>query len=100
MKVRLTARAEGELERIQRRWRKHRPAVPDLVLEELASAQGELVDAPYSRSSCGEHKGRPLRIWLLPKTAYHVYYTVNDAKQTVVIHSIWGARRRRGPKLR
>ncbi len=100
MKVRLTARAERELERVRRRWREHRPGVPDLVLDELLAAQDHLVTAPHTGRPCGEHQGRTLRFWLLPKTAYKAYYTVNDAEQMVVIHSIWGARRGRGPKLR
>jgi hypothetical protein len=34
---------------------------------------------------------------LMPKTEQYVYYVV--ALDAVVIHTVWGARRGRGPKL-
>jgi hypothetical protein len=34
---------------------------------------------------------------LLPKTQNHVYYAVHDDQ--IVVLSVWGAPRRRGPKL-
>ena len=100
MRVELSTRAKRELERIDARWRKHRPQVPDLIIEELATAEEEMVTAPYSRRPCGEFKGLALRFWLLPKTAYQVYYTVNREDDVVMIHSIWGARRGHTPKHR
>jgi hypothetical protein len=36
---------------------------------------------------------------LLPRTAYHVYFALERDEAVVVIHSVWGARRGRGPKL-
>jgi len=40
-------------------------------------------------------------VWriLLPRTEQHVYYSVNDTADEVVIETIWGARRGRGPQL-
>jgi hypothetical protein len=35
----------------------------------------------------------------MPKTEQHVYYTVDDAADEIVIETVWGARRGRGPKL-
>ncbi len=41
--------------------------------------------------------GAPVRRLLMSKTETHVYYAhVEDA---VVVLAVWGARRRRGPKL-
>jgi plasmid stabilization system protein ParE len=100
VKVKLSTRAKRELERIDARWRKHRPLVPNLLIEELVAAEDELAMAPYSRRPCGEFKGQTLRFYLLRKTAYQVYYTVTAEDDVVMIHSIWGARRGRGPKLR
>lgn len=36
---------------------------------------------------------------LMPKTEHHVYYCLERNKTLVVIHSVWGARRGRTPKL-
>jgi len=47
-----------------------------------------------------EQSGAPsvvVRRLLLPKTRNHVYYAV-EAEEVVVV-SIWGAPKRRGPKL-
>jgi hypothetical protein len=43
--------------------------------------------------------GEIIRRRLLPKSEQHVYYAVDAAKGVIVIHTVWGARRRRGPKL-
>jgi len=40
-----------------------------------------------------------MRRVLMPKTERHVYYSVDEAIQSVVVHVIWGARKGRGPKL-
>ena len=44
-------------------------------------------------------RGRRIRRTLLPKSAQHLYYEVDDEHGLIVIHTIWGARRRGGPKL-
>jgi plasmid stabilization system protein ParE len=43
--------------------------------------------------------GEVVRRLLLPKTAQHVYYAVDDANGIIIVHSVWGARRGRGPRL-
>ena len=46
------------------------------------------------------HKMPPsIRRILLRKTKQQVFYVVDDANGVIVIHTIWGARRGRGPKL-
>ena len=95
----VTRRAERELERVGRKWRKLRPAVPDLVLEEFDDALTHLENTPHSGELLGTRRGLPLRRWLLPKTQYHLYFTVDVTRQVLTIHSIWGARRERAPKL-
>jgi len=40
-----------------------------------------------------------MRRWLLEGTEYHVYFSVNQKAQVIMVHSVWGARRGRGPKL-
>jgi hypothetical protein len=35
----------------------------------------------------------------LPKTEQHVYYALDEQAEVVMVLTIWGARRGRGPKL-
>jgi hypothetical protein len=35
----------------------------------------------------------------MPTTEQHVYYTVDEAAGEIVIETVWGAPRGRGPKL-
>lgn len=43
--------------------------------------------------------GRTVWRVLLPGTQQHIYYSIDEANDTIVIHTIWGARRGRSPKL-
>jgi hypothetical protein len=36
---------------------------------------------------------------LLPKTEQHLYYYIDDNTQEIVVLTVWGVRRGRGPKL-
>jgi hypothetical protein len=80
-------------------WRANRLAAPTLVLDELEAAERHLSSAPVSGQIFGTRKGRLIRRWLLEKTEYHVYFAVDRAAQVIVVHSVWGARRGRGPKV-
>ena len=44
-------------------------------------------------------RGSTVRKVLLTKTEQHVYYSIDEANDMVVIRTIWGARRGRTPKL-
>lgn len=99
MKVRATGRAKREIARAALWWSKNRPAAPHLFLDELAAAEIHLCTAPISGQIYGYRKNRLIRRWLLEKTEYHVYFSVNRRAQVIMLHSVWGARRGRGPKL-
>ncbi len=43
--------------------------------------------------------GETVRRTLLKKSVQHVYYSVDEANGVIVIYSVWGARRGRGPEL-
>jgi plasmid stabilization system protein ParE len=96
MRIRYAARARREANRINAWWIENRPSAPTLFMEELGHAL-ELISAhpglgtPYTSAY-----GTVQRV-LLPRTRYHVYYA-QESGQAVVV-SIWGAQRRRGPKL-
>ena len=98
MNLRLTPRALLEAKRLKTWWRKNRPAAPDLFEQELDAALEQIVGAPgigavYDR----EDLEVPLRRVLLPKTKNHVYYAATSDE--IVVLSVWGAPRGRGPKL-
>lgn len=62
-----------------------------------------MVEIMKSRSPTGvvyeNRGGEVVRCALLKKSGQHVYSSVDDATDILVIHTVWGARRGRGPKL-
>jgi hypothetical protein len=82
------------------RWRENRPEAPDLFYREVADAVTRLesaaatIGAPYITAS-----GRRMRRLLLAETEQHVYFSIDSARSEVIVHTIWGARRGRGPRL-
>lgn len=97
MKGRLAPRALSEAERCKTWWQKNRPAAPDLFDDEMAAAIGQIGAAPTLGAVYPSSFGRTVRRVLLPKTQNHLYYVVRDHE--VVVVSVWGAPRAKGPKL-
>jgi plasmid stabilization system protein ParE len=99
VRIRYTKRAELSIERIDDRWRAHRPAAPDLFWTELGEAEELLRVSPQRGTVYKTRKGDEVRRVLLPKTDYHVYYELDRDAEMAMILVVWGARRERGPKL-
>jgi plasmid stabilization system protein ParE len=98
MKLRLARKALAEAKRLKTWWRENRPAAPDLFEEELNAALDRIAAAPNVGTLYEQGKlGASVRRVLLPKTKNHVYYAVHDNE--IVVVSIWGAPKRRGPQL-
>jgi plasmid stabilization system protein ParE len=97
VKVRFTPRALAEATRRKTWWLKNRPAAPELFDIELSGALSALTTTPVMGKPYEVDVGFPVRRVLLKKTASHVYFGINGDE--LVVLSIWGARRRRGPKL-
>jgi len=98
MKLRLARRALAEAKRLKTWWRENRPDAPDLFEEELNAALDRIAVKPnigalYEQGNLDV----PVRRVLLPKTKNHVYYAVQDDE--IVVVSVWGAPKQRGPKL-
>jgi plasmid stabilization system protein ParE len=95
--VKYALRALKEIERCDRWWIAHRDAT-SLFEEELAATIGLI------RSDPG--LGRVYRVVgtmvqrriLMPKTAHHLYYRL-EGPDLILVLSVWGARRKRGPNL-
>ena len=98
MKLRFARRAVAEAKEIKSWWRKNRPAAPEAFENELDEAL-ERISATGNVGTVYEEANldAPVRRVLLPKTKNHVYYSVKGDE--VVVISIWGAPRERGPKL-
>ena len=98
MKVTLSKRAEREIERIDSRWRVERPAAPELFTDELDAVLDVLPASPEMGKIYGTwHHGELVRRVMLEKSEYHVYYAIEDDELVVI--TVWGARRGRGPRL-
>jgi plasmid stabilization system protein ParE len=98
VKIRVSGRARREADRHDAWWRANRPGAPDLLIRELLhvlellgenSNLGALYDATRFDG--------PVRRILMKKTQRHVYHGLLGDE--VIILAVWGARRRRGPKL-
>jgi hypothetical protein len=97
VKVRFAPRALAEAKRRKTWWLKNRPAAPELFELELVAMLSVLPTTPIMGTVYEADVGFPVRRVLLKKTATHVYFGPNGDE--LVVLSVWGARRKRGPKL-
>jgi hypothetical protein len=98
VKIILLEEARRQLEVEDVWWREHRDA-RELLIQEFEQALVHLRAAPESGQPYRRARGRQIYRWLMEKTGYHVYYFVDRERRRLEIHSLWGARRRRGPRL-
>ena len=82
---------------MKRWWNENRPAAGDIFDDEMTAAVEQLRATPRIGTVYPASVGLTVRRVLLPTTQNHVYYAV--AGREVVVLSVWGAPRRRGPKL-
>jgi len=99
VKIRVSGRARVRIRKLDDWWRNHRLKAPELFKQELAAAFERIQQVPKPRPPYGQISGEPVWRVLMPKTEQHVYYTVDEVAAEVVIQTVWGARRGRGPKL-
>jgi len=79
-------------------WHEHRDA-KDLLIDEFEQALQHLSRAPDSGQRYRWVRGKLIRRWLIKKTGHHIYYSYDSPLDRLEIHSLWGARRGRGPQL-
>ena len=99
MKLRITPRARSQARGRRAWWVDHRPAAPDLFDEELAQTLHLVRETPETAVRWPTARNPELRRILMPKTHNHVYFYVDEPRAAVVIVTVWGAARGRGPKL-
>lgn len=97
MKIRFTPRAESEAGREQTWWRENRPSTPGLFDDELAALVEQIGETPTIGTVYPSTFDVVVRRVLMTKTKNHVYYAAHDNE--IVVVSVWGAPRRRGPNL-
>ena len=98
MKIVLLDEAQSRFEAEDRWWREHRDA-KELFLTEFQEALREVAATPGVGQRYRRARGKLIQRVLMKKTRCHVYYFHDTEHDVVEIHSIWGARRRRGPAL-
>ena len=97
MKLVFARRALREIDRAARWWVAHRDA-RTLFEEELAEVLRQVRANPRLGQVYRVVRAREQRRILMRKTAQHVYYRIDGPEQILVL-SVWGACRGRGPKL-
>ena len=99
MKLRVARKAQLQASRIEQWWDEHRPAADFLFADELDRTFRRLCETPNAGVRWPTARRPGLRRILMPNTGDHVYYEADEATQTVFVIAIWGAPRRRPPKL-
>ena len=97
--IRTIARAEQQIQRVSKWWRKNRPAAPALFEDEIGAAFTAISANPDVGLPFQHRKVRGVRRLLLAATRYHVYYVHVPAKAEVAVLAVWSAVRGRGPAL-
>ena len=98
MKIVLLETAQRRFEEEDVWWRAHRDE-KELFAEEFEAVLGDLPSLHAAGQRYRLVRGKLIQRWLMKKTRCHVYYSYDHQGDVLEIHSIWGARRRRGPGL-
>ena len=98
MKIVLLEEAQRLFEAEDTWWRNNRDS-KDLFVEEFEQALKRLSSMPEAAPRYRRVRGKTIPRVLMEKTRCHVYYACDREHDLIEIHSVWGARRGRGPKL-
>lgn len=98
--VSATGHARRQIETVGRWWIANRPKAPELFAVELEEAQHHLAEVPLAGIAFPTPRYPGARRLLMPKTRYHLYYTVHEEVELVLIRAVWHASRGRVPALR
>lgn len=98
MKLVLLEEAQQQFEEEDAWWRENRDA-KELFVEEFSAVLGRISSTPELGQRYRRTRGKLIQRMLMKKTRCHVYYFHDQEQDAVEVHSVWGARRRRGPKL-
>jgi plasmid stabilization system protein ParE len=96
-RVELSPEALEQAQTIRAWWIENRQAAPDLFVDELGAAIRKLGAVPRGGARYEASPIREMRRVLMPRTRYHIYYTVDDSSRLVRVHAIWHTSRGQGP---
>jgi len=102
VKVRFAPFAQQRARHIKTWWQNHRPAAEvtfDQELEDLTRRLASMSSRSPLGVIDGDKHGQSIRRVLLRKSQQHVYYSIDEATDTVIVRMIWGAQRGQRPKL-
>jgi len=95
-KVRFTKIAASQADRLNNWWHENRDETHLFNLE-LEEAITFVSGFPSSGTRYGQARLKNVFRVFLERVGCHLYYTFDD--EEVIVRSIWGARRRRGPRI-
>jgi plasmid stabilization system protein ParE len=99
VKLRLGRRVITEIERKESWWARNRPAAPDLFARELRDTLEFVRTMPGGGIGWPTARRPTLRRILMVRTQNHLFFMVDDSAQAIDVLAIWGASRKRAPKL-
>ena len=97
LRLRITARAAAQIERVDAWWRKHRQSVPGAVRNDLKAAFGLLLLQPGIGEPVENARLRGTRSLQLDRIRYDIYYRVRG--DDLVVLSLWHSNRGRQPRV-
>jgi plasmid stabilization system protein ParE len=98
VKIVLLDEAQRRFEAEDAWWRENRDA-KELFVQEFAQALEGASSMPDIGKPYRRARGKLIQRVLMKKVRCHVYYFHDRENDLIEIHSVWGARKRRGPKL-
>jgi len=99
VKLRVGRRAQEQADKIQAWWAANRLAAPSLFIDELEQTFHRICNEAGVGIRWPTPRRPGLRRILMHETKNHVYFVVDPVEQVVHVLAVWGAPRRRPPKL-
>lgn len=99
MKLRVGKRAQQQADTIEAWWIENRRDAPAAFLDELEETFRYICKVRSAGVRWPTPRRPSLRRILMRRTNNHVYFVIEDATETVHVHTIWGAPKGRTPKL-
>ena len=96
-RVELSPEALEHAQAIRAWWIENRPAAPNLFVDELGAAIRKLGVLPRIGCRYDAPSQPEMRRVLMPRTRYHIYYTVDEDSRVARIQAVWHASRGHAP---
>lgn len=97
--VKVTRRAEREIEKADEWWRENRDAAPKALREELQNAFRLIAIQPHIGARATNTKLPGVRRIQLSRVHYYLYYRVSPDQSVVEVLALWHTKRGQGPRV-